>query len=242
MAPGINRASSSAAGREKTLSRSPTRTSTATPPAPPAAGEIDFVTATGLLVTIPAGQTSVTIPIATNPDNLDEIQTDESNEAFTLSIDAATVMVGGFPAPATSGMVVRGTAIGTIVDDDGGARLTVDNPTVRESDGTVTFNLFLSQPQNTDILIYFYTFIDNNAAFGQAVGTVVAQPNEDYLFTSGPTVPPFLNLATILRGSNGTTVTVPLVNDVTPEKMAGYEWISERGCESRGPVRSTAHV
>jgi hypothetical protein len=32
-----------------------------------------------------------------------------------------------------------------------------------------------------------------------------------------------------------------ILNDVTPEKMAAYEWI-DGGCESRGPVRSRAEM
>jgi predicted extracellular nuclease len=99
--------------------------------------DVDYVSRSGFTQTIPAGQTSVNVPININGD------TDvEGNETFVVNLGNVT----GVP-------LVDGQGIGTIVNDDK-ATLSVGNVSVTEGDSgvrTATFELNLSRAIPTQV-------------------------------------------------------------------------------------------
>ena len=95
----------------------------------------------GTQVTIPAGQTSLMVRVDTVQEGLVE-----PNETFTLS---ATV-VSGTVASATD------TGTGTIINDDL-PQISVDDVTVDEDNGTLTFTVSLDQPPVAGATVDFAT-------------------------------------------------------------------------------------
>ncbi|OYV03368.1 MAG: hypothetical protein CFE26_21295, partial [Verrucomicrobiales bacterium VVV1] len=88
-------------------------------------------------VTIPAGATSVQLRLATTDDVISE-----GNETFTLT---ATPVSGATTTPAT------GTA--TITDNDGTPQFSINDVTVNEGAGTITFTVSLSNPGATALTV-----------------------------------------------------------------------------------------
>lgn len=140
----------------------------------------DYTSASGTL-TIPAGQTQGTIDVPVLDDS-----TYEGDEDLTMNLVAV------------SGVVVDDAqGDGTITDDDAQPNITVDDPSVAENTGPLTFTVSLDAPAGVDVDVDYATS-DNSAVDG-----------EDYSAVSGT--------ATILAGDTTTTVDVPVTDDSTYE-------------------------
>ena len=87
--------------------------------------------------------------------------------------------------------------LGTITEDDPQPSITVDDPTVAENGGTMTFTISLDTAAAVDVSVDYATS-DNTATDGQ-----------DYTGQTGT--------ATILAGATTTTVDVPVLDDSTYE-------------------------
>ena len=131
----------------------------------------------GTQVTIPAGQTSLMIRIDSVQDTIVEI-----DETFTLS---ATAISGTVTSAADTGT-------GTIIDDDL-PEISVDDVTVDEDNGTLTFTVSLDQPPTANVSVDFAT------ASGTATSGV------DFTAASGT--------LTFAPGVQTQTVTVAITND-----------------------------
>ena len=119
----------------------------------------DYTATNGTLIFAP-GETSKTISVTVNGDNLDEI-----DESFSINLDnAANAVIGD------------NLATVTILDNDNPPELTVDNITVTEgNDGTSTaiFTVTLDNPSSKEISLDYAT----------ADGTAIA--GSDYIATNG---------------------------------------------------------
>ena len=131
----------------------------------------------GTQVTIPAGQTSLMIRIDSVQDTIVEI-----DETFTLS---ATAISGTVTSAADTGT-------GTIIDDDV-PEISVDDVTVDEDNGTLTFTVSLDQPPTANLTVDFAT------ASGTATSGV------DFTAAGGT--------LTFAPGVQTQTVTVAITND-----------------------------
>ncbi|MCX9157098.1 retention module-containing protein, partial [Niveibacterium sp. 24ML] len=127
------------------------------------------VTLAGGVLSVPAGVTSFTMTLPTTQDALDEI-----NEAVPLT-------VGG----------VTGT--GTITDDDATPSLSVNDVTVDEAAGTMSFTVTLSAASGQSVSVNFAT---SNGS---------ATAGSDYTATTGT--------LTFTPGTTTQTITVPIAND-----------------------------
>jgi hypothetical protein len=140
----------------------------------------DFTSVSGTL-TITAGQTQGTIDVPVLDDS-----TYEGDEDLTMDLIAV------------SGVVVDDAqGDGTITEDDAQPNITVDDPSVAENGGPLTFTISLDNPAGVDVNVDSATS-DNTATDGT-----------DYTSVSGT--------ATILAGDTTTTVDVPLTDDSTYE-------------------------
>jgi hypothetical protein len=140
----------------------------------------DFTSVSGTL-TITAGQTQGTIDVPVLDDS-----TYEGDEDLTMDLIAV------------SGVVVDDAqGDGTITEDDAQPNITVDDPSVAENGGPLTFTISLDNPAGVDVNVDYATS-DNTATDGT-----------DYTSVSGT--------ATILAGDTTTTVDVPLTDDSTYE-------------------------
>src|SRR5207237_249525 len=108
----------------------------------------------------------------------------------------ATVSVGS----TTTNASATGTA--TIADDDGLPSLSIDDVTVNEAAGTMTFTVTLSSASGQNVSV----------AYATADGTATAGP--DYTSTSGT-----LNFA---PGETTQTLTVPVLNDAIFENGESF--------------------
>ena len=140
----------------------------------------DFTTTTGTL-TIPAGSTTGTIDVPVLDDAVYE-----GDETLTVNL----VAVSGVTIGDAQGL-------GTITEDDPQPSITVDDPTVAENGGTMTFTISLDTAAAVDVSVDYATS-DNTATDGQ-----------DYTGQTGT--------ATILAGATTTTVDVPVLDDSTYE-------------------------
>ena len=127
-------------------------------------------TATNTVVTIPAGATSVPVPVTIVGDSLDEF-----NETFTATLTS--------PVNAT---VADASATATIVDDDAGPTISVSDESHVESDaGTANmrFTVSLSAPSGQTVVVNFATN-NGTARYGKTrdyrrkTGTVIFSPGE----------------------------------------------------------------
>ena len=108
----------------------------------------DYIATIGGTVTIPAGQTSTTIAVATNPDGDDF----EGPETFFVDITGATfVDITG----ATVG-IVDAEGVGTIFDPQEPPAVSINDVEVTET-GTASFTVRLSAPAADDVVISFNT-------------------------------------------------------------------------------------
>ena len=97
--------------------------------------------------TIPAGSTSVQVRTAITDDAIDE-----PSEAFDLTATLAT----GTTTNASA------TGTGTIADDDGAPQITINDVTVNEAAGTMTFEVSLSAASGQTVTVDYATS-DNTA-------------------------------------------------------------------------------
>ncbi|MCH8991305.1 MAG: tandem-95 repeat protein, partial [Acidobacteria bacterium] len=98
----------------------------------------DYIATSGT-VTIPAGQTSTTIAVATNPDGESEGQ-----ETFFVDLTGATVDI------------VDAEGVGTIFDPEEPPAVSINDVEVTET-GTASFTVRLSAPAADDVVISFNT-------------------------------------------------------------------------------------
>ncbi|MDE2828439.1 MAG: hypothetical protein OXL40_14250 [Bacteroidota bacterium] len=97
-------------------------------------------------------------------------------------------------------IIARGTGTGTILDDDGGAYLRIDDALALEEEGVIQFRVLLSQPQ-TQMVSVSYRTQDGTAMAG-----------EDYEASSGVVMLP--------PGTTEAMIAVPLLKD-------GLDWREE---------------
>ena len=97
-------------------------------------------------------------------------------------------------------IIARGTGTGTILDDDGGATLRIDDALALEEEGVIQFRVLLSQPQ-TQMISVSYRTQDGTAKAG-----------EDYEASSGVVMLP--------PGTTEAMISVPLLKD-------GLDWREE---------------
>jgi hypothetical protein len=127
-----------------------------------AAAGSDYVAASATGLTIPAGMVSKTFSVGIVGDTADE-----ADETFSVNL---TNVVG---AP-----VVRAQAIGTIVDDDGTAGLTIADASVDEG-GALVFVASLPAPQATAVA--FEVFASDGTATGGTPPIYENQVTGDYI-------------------------------------------------------------
>ena len=108
---------------------------------------------------------------------------------------------------ATNATVGRGTATGTIIDDDGPAHLYVDDPSTRESSGELTFTVRLSPTPDNAVTVDYAT-ADGSATAGT-----------DYTTTTGTLTfePRVSEIIAERRKPTNKTVTVPILDDASNE-------------------------
>ncbi|MEQ1852772.1 MAG: Calx-beta domain-containing protein, partial [Chthoniobacteraceae bacterium] len=149
------------------------------------AGALDYTAGSGTL-TFAAGITSQTITVAISDDLLDEL-----DETFTVNL-----------ANASNATIADAQGIGTIVDNDGTPNATINDVTVNEAAGTVTFTVTLDAPSALSISV----------DYALAGGTATA--GNDYTAVSGT--------LTFAPGITTQTITVPLLNDVLFEQSENF--------------------
>jgi hypothetical protein len=140
----------------------------------------DYTTVSGNL-TIVAGNTSGTVNVPILDDAIYE-----GNETLTLGLTAVTNVT-----------IADAQGTGTITENDPLPSITVDDPTVAENAGTMTFTISLDSAAGVPVHVDYATS-DNTATAG-----------EDYTATSGT--------ATITAGSTSTTVDVAVLDDAIYE-------------------------
>lgn len=117
---------------------------------------LDYMAANGT-VSIPAGSTTITVPVTILDDTLYE-----GNETFTVTLSS--------PVNAT---IADGTGIGTIIDNDPAPTLSINNVSVDESAGTAVFTVTMN----------VISGLDTDVDYATSDGTAVA--GEDYTATNG---------------------------------------------------------
>jgi chitinase len=143
----------------------------------------DYAPVSGTL-TIPAGSTSRTVTVPVRGDTIDE-----NTETFNLNLSSA----GG-------ASIADSRGVGTIRDDDGAPRMTVDDARVREGDRGLTRMLFvvrLSQISGKTVSVRYAT--ERRSAIS----------GSDYQGTSGT--------LTIAAGAATGVVAVNVIGDTRPE-------------------------
>ncbi|HEV7459709.1 MAG TPA: Calx-beta domain-containing protein [Solirubrobacteraceae bacterium] len=143
----------------------------------------DYMPVSGTL-TIPAGSTSRTVTVPVRGDTIDE-----NTETFNLNLSSAS-----------GASIADSRGVGTIRDDDGAPRMTVDDGRVREGDRGLTRMLFvvrLSQVSGKTITVRYAT--ERRSAIS----------GSDYQGTSGT--------LTIPAGAATGVVAVNVIGDTRPE-------------------------
>uniref|UniRef100_UPI003D131D1B beta strand repeat-containing protein n=1 Tax=Sulfurimonas sp. TaxID=2022749 RepID=UPI003D131D1B len=152
-------------------------------------GDLVPVTTT---VTIPAGSSSTTFTV----DNVQDTIT-EGNEDYSVTLTGTTTG-GGF-----ENVSVDTTPLTTtIVDDEGVPSLSINDVSVDEDAGTMTFTVTLSNT-STENVTFDYASIDGSATAGA-----------DYTAVSGSGI--------ITAGSTTTTITVPITDDYITEGSENF--------------------
>ncbi|WP_440880723.1 Calx-beta domain-containing protein [Tenacibaculum sp. C7A-26P2] len=150
----------------------------------------DYTAQSSQSYTIPAGSTTVTIPVVTTEDSTYE----PTNETYTVTM--SNVSIGSTPAEAITTTDLVGS--GTITDlGDSAPTISIDDITVAEG-STANFTATLSNAAQYDV-----TF-DVNTSDGSATA------GDDYTAQSSV-------LYTILAGSTTVTIPVVTINDTTYE-------------------------
>ena len=149
-------------------------------------GATDYV---GIVsVTIPAGATSVTFALPTTDDALDE-----ANETVIVSL--GSISGGGFEAIAAN--PASNSVTTTIIDNDPTPSLVINNVSVNEAAGTMTFTVTLSAASGQSVSVNY------------ATGNGTATAGSDYTAASGT--------LTFTPGVTSQTITVPITNDKVSE-------------------------
>ena len=148
----------------------------------------DYTAASGTL-TFAAGETTKTVSVTLADDSLDEPE-----EAFELRLSAAV-----------NATLSRGTATGTINDNDGAPSLSVADKSAGEGGGTLAFTVTLSPASGQEVTV----------AYATAGGT--ATEGTDYTAASGT--------LTFAAGETTKTVSVTLADG-----LAGRAGGGVRGC------------
>ena len=156
---------------------------------------------------IPAGQTSITVELASCADDLDE-----SEEGFTLVV---TNPVGAEFRPVG---VTQLQAMGTITDDDE-ANLSVAAAVGGEGSqlvpGTVDFEVTLSPPSDSTVTVHYET--RDRTADEEADGEKAALAGVDYEATSG--------ILAFAPGERTKTVPVAVVHDAFDEFHEVFDFV-----------------
>lgn len=145
------------------------------------ATDADDYTGTAGTATILAGDTSTTVDVAI----LDDF-THEGDETLNLDLSGEI-----------NGSLIDAQGQGTITEDDPAPTISMDSPTVGETDGTSTFTISLDTAAAVDVSVD-YTTTDVEASDGL-----------DYTGLTGT--------ATVLAGDTSTTVEVTILDDPTYE-------------------------
>ncbi len=145
---------------------------------------LDYTASRGIVIFDP-GATRGVIEIKITDDQLPE-----ENETFHVTLSNAS----------DNAEIYRAVGVGTILDNDGSAKLRVDNVLVMEEEGNVQFRVSLSQPQHQTV----------TAVYRTKDGT--AKSGEDYKEVSG--------VVTIAPGMMEAIIAVPLLRD-------GLDWQEE---------------
>lgn len=145
----------------------------------------DYTASSGV-VTIPAGSTTAKFSVPTIDDSIDEV-----NETFNVTLSS--------PHNAT---IADGTAVGTIIDNDGPA-ISVSDSTATEG-SPVIFTVKLSAASPQDVSVKYATKDDT------------AKAGSDYTATSGT--------LTIKAGATSGTVSVPTIDDKIAEPKEHFEF------------------
>ena len=141
-----------------------------------AEGGADYTESRGIVIFAP-GATRGTITIDLTDDNILE-----EAERFEVTLSSPN-----------NAIIARGTGTGTILDNDGGAHLWIDDAIASEDEEEVKFRVVLSQPQLQMI----------SASYQTQDGT--AKAGEDYEASSGVVMLP--------PGTTETLIAVPLLNN-----------------------------
>ena len=169
-----------ASGREVTVGYA-TSDGTATSPA-------DYTTAAGSTLTFAPGETTKTIEVAVIDDAVDE-----ADEEFTLTLNSPTN--AGF-----AGGVSTVEATGTITDDDATPVVGVEDVTVAENAGTLSFLVTLTPASGQEVVVSYAT----------SDGTATSPA--DYAAMSGT--------VTFDSGQRNKMILVSIVDDVVDENEA----------------------
>ena len=154
-------------------------------------GGVDYDSTAGT-VTFLAGETGPKSVVAPVPIVDDAIV--EGTETFTASLSTATAL-------GDRDVVLTDTATGTIVDNEGTSEFTIDDETVDEDAGTMTFTVSLNNALDIDVVVDV-TYSDVTATGGGV----------DYDSTAGS--------VTFLAGETGpksVVAPVPIVDDIIVE-------------------------
>ncbi|WP_040727020.1 immunoglobulin-like domain-containing protein [Thiomicrorhabdus sp. Kp2] len=143
---------------------------------------------TTMLVTIPAGAASADFTVVNNQDT-----TAEGNENYQVALTGNNTVGGGFE---TVNIVT--TPVNTTIVDNDVLSISINDVTVNEDAGTMTFTVSLSTDTTTDVT-FDYASADNGSALA----------GSDYTAVSGS--------GTIAAGDTSTTITVPITDDYIAE-------------------------
>jgi VCBS repeat-containing protein len=177
------------------------------------------VTLSAGVLTVPAGVTSFSITLPTTQDALDEAD------------ETVPVTVGG----------VSGT--GTITDDDATPSLSIDDVTVNEAAGTMSFTVTLSAASGQSVSVNYgtsngtatagadYTAGSGTLTFAPGVvsQTVTVNIAEDTIFEGDETLNVTLSAATNATIADGTGVGTITDNDAAPTLTVSSPTVAENG-------------
>jgi hypothetical protein len=185
-------------------------------------GTIDFKSQSNKTLTIPAGSTSISLPITICADSIDELQ-----ENFTVTISS--------PSSSTAIVPTIGTPTGTglIDDDDAAPTITVNSASANEG-STITFTVTLSVPTYAPVTVSLAAIAGTatTADYGALSATTITIPagstsytvtiptindgiiegNETFTVkgtvTAGPATGPSTGTMTIIDNDFATTTTI----------------------------------
>ena len=147
---------------------------------------VDFVAVTPSTGTISPGETELTVSVTICDD--DVVEGDETFSFAVSDIDGALGV--------DEGSRDTTTATGTVLDDESSPRISVNDPTAAEGDGTIDFEVTLSRAAEADVVVQYATS-DGTAKWSGA--------HPDYVQESGDLLIP--------AGNTTATIEVELIDD-----------------------------